>query len=166
MAEIFRVAKVGRGYLAVMARPGLSEPPRETFKALARLDIGVVVSLLEEDEARELGLADERAVCVSTGIEFLSFPIKDHGLPSDAEAVAQFSKWARARMANGCGWVFHCHAGIGRSGMMAASVLLQEGYTVRQAFACISAARGLTVPDTLGQLEWVETNYETLRGSG
>jgi protein-tyrosine phosphatase len=165
MAEIFRVAKIGKGYLAVMARPGLFESLRQTFEALAKLDIGVVVSLLEEDEARDLGLADERIACASTGMEFLSFPIKDHGLPSDAKAVSQFSKWAHARIVNGCGWVFHCHAGIGRSGMMAASVLLQEGYTVHQAFACISAARGLAVPDTLGQLEWVERNYEILRGN-
>ena len=46
--------------------------------------------------------------------------------------------------------------------MMAASVLLHEGFTVREAFAQISAARGLTVPDTPGQLEWVEGNYEII----
>ena len=162
MPEVFRVASIGKGYLAVMARPGVSEPLRDTFDALARLDVGVVVSLLEDSEARELGLAEERAACESAGIEFLSFPIEDLGLPRDAGAVAHFSKLAHSRIRNGSALVFHCRAAIGRSGMMAASVLLHEGLTVREAFARISAARGLTVPDTPGQLEWVESNYEII----
>lgn len=163
MPEVFRVATIGKGYLAVMARPGVSEPLPETFVALAKLGVGVVVSLLEEGEAQELGLAEEKVVCEGAGIEFRSFPIIDRRLPSDAEAVSCLSKWAHARITQGCGWVFHCRAGIGRSGMMAASVLVHEGFTVREAFACISAARGLTVPDTPGQLEWVEQHYAILR---
>ena len=162
MPEVFRIAKIGRGSLAVMARPGVTEPLQDTFDALAKLDIGVIVSLLEDSEALELGLAEERAACENAGIEFLSFPIKDRGLPRDAEAVAHFSKLAHFRIRDGCGLVFHCRAAIGRSGMMAASVLLHDGRTVREAFAQISAARGLTVPDTPGQLEWVESNYEII----
>ena len=162
MPEVFRVASIGKGSLAVMARPGVSEPLQKTFEALAKLDVGVVVSLLEDSEALELGLAEERAACESAGIEFLSFPIEDRGLPRDAEALAHFSKFAHSRIFNGSAVVFHCRAAIGRSGMMAASVLLHEGLTVREAFAQISAARGLTVPDTRGQLEWVESNYEII----
>jgi protein-tyrosine phosphatase len=110
-------------------------------------------------------VADERAAGEGAGLEFLSFPIKDRGLPSDAEAVSRFSKRAHARITSGCGLVFHCRAGIGRSGMMAASVLLHQGLTVREAFARISAARGLMVPDTPGQLEWIESNYAMLIGT-
>ena len=166
MLEMFRVADLGEGFLAVMGMPGTHEAPlRETFDGLARLEVDVVVSLLQESEALDLGLADERVSCESAGLEFLSFPIKDRGLPSDVEALSRFSKRAHARITSGCGLVFHCRAGIGRSGMMAASVLLHEGFTVREAFARISAARGLVVPDTTGQLEWVERNCETIRGA-
>ena len=165
MPEIFRVADLGEGFLAVMGMPGTYEPLRESFDGLARLEIDVVVSLLQESEALDLGLSDERAACESAGLEFLSFPIKDRGLPSDAEAVSRFSKRAHARITSGYGLVFHCRAGIGRSGMMAASVLLHEGLPVREAFARISAARGLIVPDTPGQLKWVEDNYATLIGT-
>ena len=45
---------------------------------------------------------------------------------------------------------------------MAASVLLQEGFSVLEAFARISGARGMTVPDTPGQLEWVEENHHII----
>jgi protein-tyrosine phosphatase len=164
MPEVFRVAQIGTGYLAVMARPGIDEPLRATFMGLAKLGVNVVVSLLEPSEAEELSLSDEEAQCEGVGIVFRRLPIRDRGLPSDAKAISQFSKWAHARIVEGCGLVFHCRAGIGRSGMLAASVLLREGLTVREAFACISAARGLTVPDTPGQLEWVEQQYEVITG--
>lgn len=165
MPEVFRVAELGKGYLGVMARPGVDAPLHEVFGALAQLDVRVVVSLLEESEVRELGLADEKAACETAGLEFLSFPIKDRGLPCDAQAVSEFSKWAHTRITQGSGLVFHCRAGIGRSGMMAASVLLHAGFTVREAFARISAARGMIVPDAPGQLEWVESHCETIMGS-
>lgn len=111
-----------------------------------------------------LGLEGEQSACEAAGIEFFSFPIKDRGLPRDAEAVSRLSRLAHARITGGCGWVFHCRAGIGRSGMMAASVLLQEGLTVHEAFARISAARGLTVPDTPGRLEWLGEHSATIAG--
>ena len=47
-----------------------------------------VASLLEEDEARALGLAEERAACEQAGLEFRSLPIQDHGLPADVAALA------------------------------------------------------------------------------
>ncbi len=162
MPEIFYVASIGKGLLAVMPRPGVHEPLQETFRALAARNVNVVVSLLEADEARDVGLADERVVCESAGIEFRSFPIRDRGLPSDPAAVARFTAWAHTRITEGGRWVFHCHASIGRSGMMAASGLLREGWSVRDAFARISEARGLTVPDTPGQLEWLEEHFEIL----
>jgi len=129
MPEMFRVADLGDGFLGIMGMPGIHEPLRETFDGLARLGVDVVVSLLQESETLDLGLAGERAACESAG------------------------------------FVFHCRAGIGRSGMMTASVLLHQGLTVREAFARISAARGLIVPDTPGQLEWVESNYAILVGT-
>jgi len=148
-----------------MPRPGLDESLDDSFAALAKLGVGIVVSLLEPHEAAELGLADEQVVCEGAGLVFRHFPIKDRGLPLDAGAVSRFSKWAHGEISEGCTLAFHCRAGIGRSGMMAASVLLHEGFTVRDAFARISAARGLTVPDTPGQLEWVQEHHAIIIGN-
>ena len=78
--------------------------------------------------------------------------------PQAAHLIVRF----QGPIAAGHNLVFHCRAGIGRSGMIAASILLQEGLSAREAFARISAARGLTIPDTPGQLEWVEEHRETI----
>jgi protein-tyrosine phosphatase len=162
MAEIYRVARIGRGFLAVMARPALHESLHESIQGLVNDHVAIVVSLLEPPEEAELGLAAEKEECERQGLEFVSFPIRDRATPADVEGVARLSQWAHARIAAGRNLVFHCRAGIGRSGMMAASVLLQEGLSAREAFERISAARCLTIPDTPGQFEWVEDNREKI----
>ena len=50
MPEMFRIADLGGGFLAVMGMPGTREPLREAFDGLARLEVDVVVSLLQESE--------------------------------------------------------------------------------------------------------------------
>jgi hypothetical protein len=48
-------ADLGEGFLAVVGMPGMHERLRESFDALARLEVDVVVSLLQESEALDLG---------------------------------------------------------------------------------------------------------------
>jgi protein-tyrosine phosphatase len=49
----------------------------------------------------------------------------------------------------------HCRQGIGRSGLIAAAVLVSSGTDVDQAIETVSAARGQTVPETPEQLQWI-----------
>ena len=49
----------------------------------------------------------------------------------------------------------HCRAGIGRSSLIAASALVYSGSTPETAFEIIGKVRGVDVPDTEGQREWV-----------
>ena len=49
----------------------------------------------------------------------------------------------------------HCRQGIGRSGSIAAGVLVTSGVGVEKAIEIVSAARGQTVPETPAQREWI-----------
>ena len=60
----------------------------------------------------------------------------------------------------------HCYAGIGRSCMLMACLLCVEGLQPDEAFARLSAARGLRVPDTWLQIQWVEHFAESLAAGG
>jgi hypothetical protein len=60
MAEIYRVARIGRGFLAVMARPALHESLHGSIQGLVNDHVAIVVSLLEPPEEAELGLAAEK----------------------------------------------------------------------------------------------------------
>ena len=59
----------------------------------------------------------------------------------------------------------HCRQGIGRSGLVAAASLMMSGIAAREAVDVVTRARGLTVPETPGQLQWLDrlaTEYVAL----
>jgi protein-tyrosine phosphatase len=49
----------------------------------------------------------------------------------------------------------HCRAGIGRSSVIAATILRLGGMEGEAAFDAIERARGLAVPDTEAQRDWL-----------
>lgn len=162
MAQIYKIASIGQGFLAIMPRPGLSEDLAQSIQDIKQAGTTDVVSLLEPQEAHGMGLGNEAEVCEQNGLGFHSFAIKDHSVPHDVSAVAELSQWAHQKISEGAGIVFHCFGGIGRSGLLAASVLLQEGLSTSEAFAKISSARGVHIPETSEQLLWVESNAKKL----
>ena len=64
-----------------MARPRAGDWLSEEIARWKNAGIDVVVSLLETQEVTELGLQREAEFCRSGGIEFISFPIPDRGVP-------------------------------------------------------------------------------------
>lgn len=113
-----------------------------------------VISLLEPEEVECYGLQREGDCCRANGIQFTHFPIEDVGVPEFA-AAAELIDAVTAEVRGGRSVVFHCRAGIGRSSTMAAAALTCFGIGADEAFARISEARGLQVPDTDEQIDWV-----------
>jgi protein-tyrosine phosphatase len=122
--------------------------------------IDVVVSLLERDEVVELGLQREADLCRSSGIEFICLPIPDRGLPESRRAASEIARSLAAGLLGGRSIAIHRRAGIGRSSVMAACALICFGIEAGTALRLIAAARGLTVPDTDEQRDWVLTFTE------
>jgi len=118
------------------------------------IGIDVIVSLLTEVEASELGLADEKSICDAHGIEFLQLPIPDRGLPELAEFGSLVETTFR-HIEIGKTVGVHCRAGIGRSGMLICCVLKQAGLSADEAVSRVSGARGVQVPDTQEQLAFI-----------
>ena len=123
-AEMYKVATMGNGFLAVMACPTLDAEAPASVANIARLGIKLVVSLLEPGEARTLGLEGERLEARAHGMEFISFPIPDMGLPASVTEFASITKTLFAQVNDGSNTLVHCRAGIGRSGLLTAGVLL------------------------------------------
>lgn len=141
--------------LAIMGRPRGGEWLEDEINSLRIAGIDVVVSLLTADEIPELDLADESAVCSRHGLHFRSFPITDRGIPQSECRFREFINDVVADLAAGRSVAIHCRAGIGRSSLVAASLLAIKGYSVDKAFDTIIAARGCSVPDTPEQRAWV-----------
>src|SRR5262245_24009658 len=67
--------------LAIMPRPRAGDWLADEVVAWKNEGIDLVLSLLEDDEVAELGLSGEQQVCQDQGIELISFPIADRGVP-------------------------------------------------------------------------------------
>lgn len=156
LPEIYWIARVKPARLALMPRPRAGDWLGDEISGWARADIGTVVSLLEPNEVRELGLVEERALCETHGIEFLSFPIPDRGTPASMRETAVLVDGLAGHLGRGTSVAVHCRAGIGRSGLLAGCILLKLGVPPSEVFPALSAARGVPVPDTSGQMRWLE----------
>jgi protein-tyrosine phosphatase len=138
--------------LAIMARPRAGDWLEDEVAHWKRAGIGIVVSLLERDEIDDLGLGMEATLCKENGIQYVSFPIPDRGVPNDFEAVRRF---AANIVGQGKPIAIHCRAGIGRSSIIAAVIMMISGIGAGEALSAIGKARGLAVPDTDDQRDWV-----------
>lgn len=143
------------GKLAVATRPRGGDWLEEEVGGWREAGLDIVVSLLERDEAAQLELASEGEVAESQGLQFISFPIPDRGVPaSTRDALLLFSDIASA-LREGKNVAIHCRQGLGRSGLVAAGSLVTSGMGTAQAIDLVSGARGATIPETSEQLQWI-----------
>ena len=161
--DIYKVVQIGEGFLAVMAKPVAGEWIEDEFSGIAQFGIRCLVSLLEPHEIKELGLSSAPKLCAANGIAFVHFPLKDRGVPSTSMKTMELVDDVYQRILRGENVVIHCRAGIGRTGLLAASVLVRHGHSPQDAFRMISKARGVQVPDTVEQSEWVAANQKSLQ---
>ena len=155
MAEsIFWIVGPWPGRLAIVLRPrGGDWLPRET-QAWRRAGLDLVVSLLEPIEEDELDLSNERVSAAESGLDFRAFPIADRGVPS-RRAAAQFAAHLSAELRAGRNVGLHCRQSVGRSALIAAAVLVSGGVDAGEALSSISAVRGVQVPETAEQRQWI-----------
>lgn len=155
--EFYWIPTNARGKLAIVPRPRGGDWLVDELRDYRAAGLDVLVSLLPEDESEELGLELERSAAISNGLEFLSFPIADMSTPRlDARAKSFIDDLAQ-RLEEGKRVGIHCRQSIGRSGMIAAAVLVWRGESPRSAMSAVSSARGLETPETEAQRRWVES---------
>jgi protein-tyrosine phosphatase len=152
---VFWINPGANGRLAIVPRPRGNEWLAEDLAAIRRDGIDILVSLLTQAEAEELGLARERALCEKTGIEFRSFPIPDRCVPDSYRQMQELADALATERFHGKNIGAHCRACIGRASLLLAAVLCVEGLSPERAFCLISKGRGMQVPDTPEQVEWL-----------
>lgn len=153
--ELFWIPGPWLGRLAIMPRPRGGDWLEEEIQSWRRLGVDVVVSLLTREEQMELNLADEEPFCRAKGIEFVSFPIVDRGVPSSSDAFSELMIKLAERLVNGKNVAVHCRQGIGRSALVAVCLLVMSGMEPAAAIDQVAAARGCSVPETPEQLGWI-----------
>jgi protein-tyrosine phosphatase len=130
-----------------MARPRGGDLLFDEFCDLALARVSVIVSMLTDVEAAELGLEREGDAAVAAGIEYLRLSTPDRSPPDHAAATTVARKIAD-QLCGGASVAVHCRHGIGRSSTLAAAILVAEGLEPAEAWTLIAAGRGMPVPDT------------------
>jgi hypothetical protein len=161
LTPVFWVETGVAGRLGIMARPRGGDWLGDELRALARAGVNVLASMLTDHETAELGLEELTRRSRSSsgrffGVDFVRFPISDRQVPRSEVAAVEFARRLHERLVAGEHVAIHCRMGIGRSSLMAALVLRLCGLPADDAFARLTKARGLPVPDTAAQREWVE----------
>lgn len=143
------------GELFILARPRGGDWLEDELDALRRDGIDVLASLLTNDETKELGLEQIEETSKSFGIDAYQFPIPDLGTPASMSEALAFLERVGKELEAGRKVGIHCRQGIGRSGLVAAGLLMLAGLEPETAIRKVSAARGLSVPETIEQRDWL-----------
>ena len=163
-AEIYWVEGTWPGKIAVAPRPRGDDWTTDDVASWKRAGVNVVLSLLTAEENRSLGLINEASEVQKSGLEFLPFPIPDLQVPASKAKLNETIEKLGAELAKNKNVLIHCRQGIGRSGLIAACLLISKGLSPGAAIDQVSAARGLRVPETPEQREWVD-RYAALPAS-
>lgn len=162
MNDIFWIGAIDEepsAALAIVLRPRGDDWLEDELRRFKSGGIDTLVSLLEHDEARCLGLEDEPALARKSGLQFLSYPIADTQIPANSADFRRFVAGLAERIRSGEHIGVHCRGSIGRATVTAACILIHLGSSAKDALRAIELARGCPVPDTPDQRKWI-LHYE------
>jgi protein-tyrosine phosphatase len=155
MKTVLWIEEANPSRLAIVLRPRGDEGLRADLELVREAGIDVLVSLLTADDNEDLGLTAEGKIAEQLGMKFISYPILDRCTPSDLASFRALVADLRDQVRAGKRVGAHCRGCIGRATVLIASVMIALGWDASQALQKIERARGLPIPDTPEQLEWI-----------
>ncbi len=103
------------------------------FAALKSERVDVLVNLMEEDEGLRYGMGEYDAVARQSGLTVRRYPIVDMDVPSDRTTFAALVDELYAGLQAEKTVVVHWLGGLGRSGTLAACLLIKSGLDAQAA---------------------------------
>lgn len=145
-----------------MPRPRGGDWLEDETTAWAAAGLDVIVSMLDANETEAFDLTREAELCEKNRILFFSFPVPDRGVPASENSLTELLNKLKSLLDKGKNVGIHCRQSIGRSSLTAAALMALFGVEPDAAFQRLSKARGLEVPETDEQRNWVKNFAEEL----
>lgn len=111
-----------------------------TLKAAGAL---ALLTLMPADELRDQGAGQLAQHCREQGIEWFHLPVEDDKAPGTLFQVAwqHYGPRVRELLMSGADVAIHCKGGSGRTGLMAAQILIESGLPLEEAMRLVQALR-------------------------
>lgn len=116
------------------------------IKSIVTWGADVWLNLMEEQDLKSVNLDPQHFTdeIAASGLEYIHFPIVDGSIP-DAESTCfwnnNLSHDLHNRLKNGQNLLIHCRGGLGRTGMIAARLLVEMGLEAQLAVKIVRTAR-------------------------
>ena len=148
----------GRGVIGMTFCPGKKQDHAATgswdrdlqidLSAIVKFGASALVTLMEDQELPALGVADLGAQVCDRGLEWYLLPISDGGVPDHRlrDLWPYTGYRLRTHLRRGERIVLHCKGGLGRTGMIAARLLVElDVAEPERAIALVREARPGTI---------------------
>jgi len=138
------------GWIGMTICPGHSGrrdlPNRDMNEDLAAIRSwrpDAIVTLMEDHEFKLIAVEALPGAMMALGIEWYHLPIVDTGIPEDGFHASWVTSGAELRgvLTRGGRVLLHCRGGLGRSGTIAAQLLIELGMSADAAIREVRAAR-------------------------
>lgn len=139
------------GQLLLTPCPGSKEVSlRSSLEQLAAAGAAAVITLMPSDEMQNNAVADLPELCTQLGLTWFHLPVEDDHAPEQPfeQAWQAAQDKIHALLDAGESIAIHCKGGTGRTGMLAAKILLQRGIPLNDVIERVRAVRpnALTIP--------------------
>lgn len=143
------------GRIGICALPGLDGDLDSDLGVIFDWRPTVVLSMTEQHEMEACECQDLGIRLEATGISWIHLPIVDYGVLEGIDADRWFglSKRLHGVLESGGNVLLHCRGGLGRSGMIALRLLVEDGKLPEHALDILRQVRPGAV-ETQQQYEW------------
>lgn len=114
------------------------------LKTIGSWGASLVVTLMEDHELQQLGVAEFPTMARTEGLAWIHLPIVDVSIPNEAWINAwrnEYGPALRQALLQGSSVLLHCRGGLGRTGLVAALLLIDLGLENQQAIDLVRTAR-------------------------
>ena len=142
-SDLLHLDQAGAGLILTPCPGTKGVPPGVALAQLKAAGADAVITLMPESEMASNEVTNLAELCAEAGLRWFHLPIEDEHPPeADFAAAWKAQRSAVHRLLDSGGKIaIHCKGGSGRTGLMAAQIMVERGRSKDEARAAVKALR-------------------------